>query len=65
MPVSRTRWKNAYRAGVNIMPISVAMIMPENVVMPMARRLPEPAPVATTSGNTPKMKLQAVMRTAR
>ena len=48
-----------------MMPINVAMIMPENVVMPMARRLPAPAPVATTSGNTPKMKLQAVIRMAR
>ena len=46
LPVSRTRWKNAYSAGVNMMPTSVAMTMPENVVMPMARRLPDPAPPA-------------------
>ena len=59
------RWKTAYSAGVKMMPTMVAISMPEKVVRPMARRLPAPAPVAKTSGNTPKMNDQAVINTAR
>jgi hypothetical protein len=39
--------------------------MPLNTVVPMARRLLAPAPVAITIGNTPMMKEKAVIRTAR
>lgn len=38
-----------------MIPISVADNIPEKVVMPMARRLPEPAPVAITIGVRPDL----------
>ena len=47
------------------MPTTVAKSMPENVVTPIARRLAEPAPEATTNGHTPKMNDHAVIKTAR
>ena len=47
------------------MPMKVAMSMPHPVVTPMAVRELAPAPVAKTSGMTPKMKDHAVISTAR
>ena len=48
-----------------MMPTSVAISMPQPVVMPIAVREFAPAPVAKTSGMTPKMNDHAVMSTAR
>ena len=59
-----TVW-GAYKAGVKTIPTTVASSIPENVVIPIARRLAAPAPSAITSGNTPNRKLHAVISTAR
>ena len=39
--------------------------MPANVAVPIARRLPAPAPVAHTSGQMPSTNVRAVISTAR
>src|SRR6516165_10182518 len=43
----------------------VALSMPPTTAVPMAMRLAAPAPVATASGNVPKMKAIEVMRMGR
>ena len=43
----------------------VAANIPQNVVIPITLRLSAPAPEANSSGSTPKIKLHAVISTAR
>ena len=47
------------------MPSRVAASMPLKTVVPMARRLPAPAPVAITMGTTPRIKVKEVINTGR
>jgi len=47
------------------MPNSVTPIMPENTVIPSDQRSSAPAPRASTSGRTPRMKASEVMRIGR
>jgi hypothetical protein len=44
---------------------TVALIMPPITPVPMARWLAEPAPLASTSGSTPRMKASEVIRIGR
>src|SRR5215813_2043459 len=46
-------------------PNAVTPIMPENTAVPSARRSSAPAPIATTSGNTPSTKASDVMMIGR
>src|SRR5204863_8211322 len=54
-----------YSTGVKTRPRKVLPIMPKNTAVPIAWRLAAPAPVALTSGKTPRMKASAVMRIGR
>ena len=45
--------------GTNKVPKMVAATMPPNTVKPKDTRLPAPAPVAKTNGNTPKINESA------
>ena len=47
------------------MPNSVTPTMPLNTAVPSARRISAPAPVAMTSGTTPRMKANEVIRIGR
>ena len=47
------------------MPIDVANSMPANTPVPSECRLPAPAPLAMTSGETPRMNANEVMRIGR
>ena len=47
------------------MPNSVTPSMPLNTAVPSERRISAPAPVATTSGTTPRMKANEVIRIGR
>ena len=51
--------------GVRKMPKSVTPSMPLKTAMPSERRISAPAPEATISGITPKMKASEVMRIGR
>ena len=51
--------------GVRKMPKSVTPSMPLNTAIPSDRRISAPAPAATTSGNTPRMKANEVIRIGR
>ena len=62
---SRMFWKNAYSGGTKTIPMSVDSNIPQKVDIPIALRLPAPAPVATTIGNTPMMNDHAVINTER
>ena len=47
------------------MPKIVASVIPANRVVPMERRAPEPAPVASTMGSVPRNVVNAVINTGR
>ena len=47
------------------MPSNVPTIMPPSTPVPMARCAPEPAPVASASGSTPRPKASEVIRIGR
>ncbi len=47
------------------MPNNVTPIMPANTAMPSVRRISCPAPSAITSGNTPRMNANEVIRIGR
>ncbi len=51
--------------GTNTTARQVEAIMPLKTAMPIDRRAPAPAPVAMTSGKTPRMKANEVMRIGR
>src|SRR2546428_10994725 len=53
------------KRGMKKMPMVVANSMPANTVVPIEWRLAAPAPPATTSGDTPRMKANEVMRIGR
>src|SRR3954468_5670529 len=52
-------------SGMKKIPIVVANSMPANTVVPIACRLAAPAPLAITSGKTPKMNAKDVIRIGR
>jgi hypothetical protein len=56
---------NTYNGGMKKMPMNVAATMPPNTTKPTDTRLAAPAPEATISGETPRMKDRAVIITAR
>jgi hypothetical protein len=51
--------------GTSRTPRMVAISMPENTATPMTFRASAPAPVARTSGTTPRMNANAVIRIGR
>ena len=53
------------KAGTNSTARQVEASMPENTVMPIDLRALAPAPVASTSGTTPRMKAKEVIRIGR
>ena len=53
------------KAGTNSTARQVEASMPENTVMPIDLRALAPAPVAITSGTTPRMKANDVIRIGR
>src|SRR5512146_646094 len=53
------------KVGTNSTARQVEAIMPENTVMPIDLRALAPAPVAITSGTTPRMKANEVIRIGR
>src|SRR5881398_561140 len=59
------RWITTKNAGTNKTARQVEAIMPENTVMPIDLRALAPAPVASTSGTTPRMKANEVIRIGR
>src|SRR5262245_19238778 len=59
------RWTTTKNAGTNSTARQVEAIMPENTVMPIDLRALAPAPVASTSGTTPRMKAKDVIRIGR
>src|SRR4029450_5807232 len=59
------RWITTKNAGTNSTARQVEAIMPENTVMPIDLRALAPAPVASTSGTTPRMKANDVIRIGR
>ena len=65
LAASRAFWNSVYNGGINAIPSTVAVNIPQKVVMPITRRLSAPAPEANNNGNTPKIKLHAVISTAR
>src|SRR5580658_3843027 len=58
----RTTTKNV---GTNSTARQVEAIIPENTVMPIDLRALAPAPLANTSGTTPRMKANDVIRIGR
>jgi len=62
---SRIDWNTTYSIGIRNTPIELATIMPANTAVPTARRLSMAAPVAQTSGISPKMNAIEVINTAR
>ena len=54
-----------YSIGMSSTPRIVAMSMPENTAMPITLRDSAPAPDAVSSGTTPRMNANAVMRMGR
>ncbi|MBA7658413.1 hypothetical protein ES703_66364 [subsurface metagenome] len=59
------RWMTTKNVGTNSTARQVEAIMPENTVMPIDLRALAPAPVASTSGSTPRMKANDVIRIGR
>ena len=63
--VSLSPWMTEKKTGVRKMPNSVTPSMPLNTAIPSDRRISAPAPAATTSGITPMMKANEVIRIGR
>ncbi len=61
----KTRRTTTKNTGTKITASTVALIMPPITPVPMARWLAEPAPDDTTSGSTPRMKANEVIRIGR
>ena len=53
------------KSGMKKIPIVVANNIPAKTPVPRECRLPAPAPLAITSGDTPRMKANDVMRMGR
>src|SRR5215210_2774295 len=53
------------KSGMKKIPMVVANSIPANTPVPSECRLPAPAPLAITSGETPRMKANDVMRMGR
>src|SRR5713226_2125321 len=54
-------WKNTYSGGMAKIPMKDAKIIPPNTGVPTLRRASCDAPVAITSGSSPRMKAKDVM----
>ena len=63
MPPSQSMLKK--NTGVRNMPNSVTPNMPLNTAVPSVRRISAPAPWASISGTTPRMKANEVMTIGR
>ena len=59
------RMTTVKNSGVKNTPRTVAASIPPNTPVPSELRLPAPAPVAMTSGTTPRMNAKLVMRIGR
>src|SRR3984893_5038326 len=59
------RWITTKNVGTNSTARQVDASMPENTVMPIDLRALAPAPVASTSGTTPRMKANDGIRIGR
>src|SRR5690606_9085971 len=64
LPLNRRR-TTTKKTGTRNTASRVAVIMPLMTPVPMARWLPDPAPLAMTSGSTPRMKASEVMMMGR
>src|ERR1700680_1481996 len=62
---SSKRWITTNSDGTNSTARQVEAIMPLNTVMPIDFRALAPAPLATTSGATPRMKANDVIKIGR
>ena len=51
--------------GMIKIPNNVAVVIPATTVIPMDVRAPEPAPVDTANGNTPRMNAKDVIKIGR
>ena len=59
--LSPNPWMTKKNTGVRKTPNRVTPIMPLNTAVPSERRISDPAPVARTSGTTPRMKAKDVI----
>ena len=65
MGVSPSPWMTKKKSGVRKIPNSVKPIMPLKTAVPSDRRISAPAPEATTSGNTPRINANEVIKIGR